>query len=98
MFTIICHQIHRRDPEHLKGFELWQKVWPRWRRNACLVANIFEGPTPSFEAIITFYFGTVEFHAKEARGTNESKHQNLLAQHERRLQDADEYRGCLPGH
>ena len=57
------------DPGHLKGFELWQKVWPSWRRNACLVADIFEGPTPSFEAIITFYFGTVEFHAKEARGT-----------------------------
>jgi len=54
------------DPGHLKEFELWQKVWPRWRRNACLVANFFEGLTPSFEAIIAFHFGTVEFHAKEA--------------------------------
>ncbi|KAN0084878.1 hypothetical protein V8E54_001345 [Elaphomyces granulatus] len=31
------------------------------RRNACLVANIFEGPTPSFEAIIAFHFGRWNF-------------------------------------
>jgi hypothetical protein len=46
------------------------------------MANILEGPTPSFEAMIAFHFGTVEFHAKY-----ESEHQNLLAQQERRLQD-----------
>jgi hypothetical protein len=56
-------------------FELWQKVWPSWRRNVCLVANIFEGPTPSFEAMAP-------------RVPNESKHQNLLAQQERRFQGA----------
>ena len=64
------------DPGHLKGFGLDEGMpvlWPTSSRVQLQVSR----PWP----IITFQFGTVE-------QEYESKHQNLLAQQERRLQGA----------
>ena len=72
-----------RDLGHLKRFEFWRKIWRSQREfeegipilwpNFEVQLQVSRPLSPASSRVFTFYFGTVEFHAKPVEQKYESK-------------------------
>jgi ribosomal lysine N-methyltransferase 2 len=101
MHGLIAAFLTHGDPGHLKRFELWRKVWPSrrefeegipalWPERLRVSKSKFRGHHHPHPVVLPPSISGLwnSMRRKPVEQEYESKHQNLLAQQEKRLQDA----------